>query len=116
MSGTMLPNVECAVVAEDKILRYLLDLDHVQGASKARFFLARGASRDEWQVFAATLVEHARRNPVVKMRSRPDGAESLLQVDCHVPMPDGSTPCIRTVWELREGQVSPRLVTAHPLA
>ena len=36
-------------------------------------------------------------------------------LDCSLPTPDGSGPCIRSVWELRPDDPRPRLITAHPL-
>jgi hypothetical protein len=111
----MLPNPHCAFVEEKKIRRYLLNPDHPGGKTKAGFFLGRGASVALWPVFRDVLVEHGRTNPVTGVRQHPDQPVSLHQVDCHVRMPDGSVPCIRTVWEIRDGQPCPRLVTAHPL-
>jgi hypothetical protein len=111
-----LPGVECAQVEYRKVVDYLLATAHPDGASKARFFLARGARSEAWEVFAKTLVEHARLNSVASVRDDPAGRARLFQVDCHVRMPDDSTPCIRTVWELRAGAACPRLVTAYPAA
>jgi len=38
------------------------------------------------------------------------------QVDWHCPTPDGSNPCIRSVWEIANEGLCPRLLTAYPLA
>ena len=111
-----LPGVECAQVESRKVVDYLLATAHPDGGPKARFFLARGARAEAGEVFAKTLVEHARLNPVARVRDDPAGRARLFQVDCHVRMPDDSTPCIRTVWELRAGAACPRLVTAYPAA
>ncbi len=109
-----LPGAECAQVECRKVIDYLLATAHPDGGPKARFFLARGARADAWEVFAGTLVEHARINPVAGVREDPAGRARLFQIDCHVRMPDDSVPCIRTVWELRAGARFPRLVTAYP--
>lgn len=111
----VLPNPHCAFVEEAKIRRYLLNAEHPDGGSKARFFLGRGAAIGQWLAFRAVLLDHARNNPVTGVRQHPDQPVSLHQVDCQVSMPDGSRPCIRTVWEVRADQPCPRLVTAHPL-
>ena len=109
-----LPGVGCAQVEHGKVIGYLLATTHPDGGPKARFFLARGARAEAWEVFAKTLVEHARINPVARVRDDPAGRARLFQVDCHVRMPDDSAPCIRTVWELRAGARCSRLVTAYP--
>jgi hypothetical protein len=108
-----LPNVECAFVEETKINAYLLNVDHAQGASKAKFFRAHGARPEQWTLFRSVLLAHARNNSVNGLRTSPRGIK-LYQVDCQVEMPDGSRPCIRTVWEVRADQPCPRLITAHP--
>ncbi len=108
-----LPNAGLALVEERKVLDYLLNLAHLQGASKARFFLARGFSLAAWEGFAQALCEQGRNNRVTKTIRTPWGAR--YQVDCHCPTPDGLNPCIRTVWEIGENAI-PRLLTAHPLA
>ena len=115
-ASNVLPGVDCAQVECRKVVDYLLSTTHTDGAAKARFFLARGARADRWEVFAKVLVEHARLNPVVRVRDDPSGRARLFQIDCHVKMPDDSAPCIRTVWELRTGAICPRLVTAYPAA
>ena len=63
-----LPGVGCAQVEHGKVIDYLLATAHPDGGPKARFFLARGARAEAWEVFAKTLVEHARLNPVARVR------------------------------------------------
>lgn len=115
MSADRLPNPHCTFGEEKKIRRYLLSADHPESQTKAGFFLGRGASAALWPVFRDVLIEHGRTNPVTGVRQHPDQPVSLHQVDCSVRMPAGSVPCIRTVWELRDGQPCLRLVTALPL-
>ena len=59
------------------------------------------------------LRHHAKNNPVVRSVIFPFGTKYTL--DCHLPTPDQSNPCIRTVWEIRPDDERPRLITAHPL-
>lgn len=54
-----LPNHEACVVPEAKIVRYLLDLEHKDGGSKAEFFLAFGFTIEVWEVRANALKQHA---------------------------------------------------------
>lgn len=108
-----LPGVSCAFVEQQKITEYLLNLAHEQGASKARFFLARGFSLTAWTAFGVALVEQGANNQVTKITHTDYGVR--YQVDCHCPTPDGTNPCIRTVWEISQTEQCPRLLTAHPL-
>ncbi len=108
-----LPNSACAEVEERKIVDYLLNLAHVQGGPKAKFFLARGFAVAQWQTMHAALQAQGRDNVVTKVTHHAWGAR--YQVDCNCPTPDGSNPCIRSVWELANPAACPRLITAHPL-
>lgn len=108
-----LPNSDCALVEEKKVVEYLLNLAHPDGAAKAKFFLARGFAAAGWHSMRDALVVQGCRNPVTKVTTHPWGAR--YQVDCHCPTPDGVNPCIRTVWELATASACPRLLTAHPL-
>ena len=37
------------------------------------------------------------------------------EIDGELNAPDGRQPRIRTVWQIDEGQIAPRLITAYPL-
>jgi hypothetical protein len=108
-----LPLSNAAYVEEKKIAQYLLDLTNEDGESKARFFLARGFTIDDWESFADALIVQGQTNTVTKITPNPYG--DRYQVDCNCPTPDQTNPCIRTVWELKDGTFAPRLITAHPM-
>jgi hypothetical protein len=112
MSET-LPNASQARVEEAKILRYLLDLQHREGGPKAKFFMGRGFNSSDWEGLADALRHHAKHNKVSRTKTTPFATNYSL--DCNLPTPDKSNPCIRTVWEVRPEDKRPRLITAHPL-
>ena len=62
-----LPGVSRALVEQRRITDYLLNLAHEQGASKARFFLARGFSLAAWAAFGEALIAQGRNNQVSKV-------------------------------------------------
>ena len=66
-----LPNVEAAVVSDDKITGYLLSPTHRDGHHKAAFFLGFGFTRDAGQTLAAALLRHAADHEVARWRARP---------------------------------------------
>jgi hypothetical protein len=37
------------------------------------------------------------------------------EVDGELTAPDGRRPRIRSVWQVDEGEIAPRLITAYPL-
>ena len=106
-----LPQRETLNVEEKKALQYLLNLESKDGASKARFFLGRGFTREAWGEFADALRTHGSTRPVVGSRQTPFGQNYTLE--CDITTPDGRNPCVLTVWTI-EGEDPPRLVTAYP--
>jgi hypothetical protein len=108
-----LPNAENALVEREKIADYLLSLAHRYGASKARFLMEFGFRADAWETLAAALREHGQRHEVQRIRQTPFGPR--YEVEGELRTPDGRNPSIRTVWQLDQGQIAPRLITAYPL-
>lgn len=100
-----------ASVPREKLHGYLLDLDHPEGGGKAKFFLARGFSRDELEVFASALRVQGTTNPVERYKPNEFGRKIIVR--CSVVTPDGLNPCIVSVW-MEDGSDQPRLVTAYP--
>jgi hypothetical protein len=91
----------------------LLNSEHRYGISKARFFAKFGYRVETWEVLAAALREHVRRNEVSKVKET--GFGPRYQVDGDLIAPDGRRPRLRTVWQMDPAQVAPRLITAYPL-
>jgi hypothetical protein len=108
-----LPNAEIGVVEQEKIIGYLLNPMHRHGASKARFFKEFGFRVEAWEKFAEALREHARQHNVV--RTKETGFGPRYEVEGDLSAPDGRSPRVRTVWQMDEGQIAPRLITAYPM-
>jgi len=109
-----LPNAELAFVEREKIAGYPLDPSHMNGAGKCRFFSGHGFRMEEWPTLAAALVAHGRRHDVARRSETPFGPR--FEVQGELESPDGSRPQIRTVWQLDDGEIAPRLITAYPLS
>ena len=108
-----LPNAHLASVEREKITDYLLNPGHRYGASKARFFFEFGFERESWEVLAPSLCDHAMRYEVSRTRQTLWGPR--FEIDGELNTPDGRMPRVRTVWQLDEGEIAPRLITAYPL-
>ena len=108
----MLPNVIDAVVAEDKIVRYLLNTTHPDGAGKAKFFLGLGYSTSNWQELAAALRSLAVNSSVTTRVETKHGTKYI--VDGTLIAPGSQSVFVRTVWIVDAGQTTPRLVSAYP--
>jgi hypothetical protein len=59
-----LPGAEVVLVEERKIVEYLMNPSHPDGAPKARFFRGTGYTAEAWQRLAEDLRRHARENDV----------------------------------------------------
>jgi hypothetical protein len=108
-----LPNANLAIVEREKITEYLLNPRHRYGGSKARFFFQFGFQINNWEVFAEALREHGQVHEVSLVRQTRWGPR--YGIDGELNAPDGRQPRIRTVWQVDEGQIAPRLITAYPL-
>ena len=108
-----LPNADKAIVEREKIVDYLLNAAHRHGASKARFFGRFGFRMEAWEVLAVALREHGRQCEIT--RTKQTGFGPRYEVEGRMTDPDGRDPLVRTVWQVDEGQIAPRLITAYPL-
>ena len=107
-----LPQAEQAYVSREKITLYLLNLEHPDGGSKARFFMHEGFTLARWDELADALLEHARTHAVAKTQPIEQGLLYVIEGTLHTP--SGKRPNVRSVW-LKEPDEPPRLVTAYPI-
>lgn len=106
-----LPFAERAVVAEAKLVRYLLDAEHPRGRHKASFFLGAGFRREAPAELRETLLHLARTSDMAAV----PGKEGTKYVGVGPALaPNGRRVWIQTVWVLDGDQPPPRLVTAYP--
>jgi hypothetical protein len=107
-----LPNADGAIIAEDKLCAYLLNVAHRRGGSKAKMLLSMGYTAEAWQRLEADI----------RLSHLP--AEVVRQVDTEYgkryeivgPLPGvGGRPAVfRSVWQVDTGTDYPRLLTMYP--
>lgn len=102
-------------IPSQKIVAYLLNKDHPQGGSKARFFLGFGFSLADVMEFADALFAQASGAPDVRREPSAYGTDILT---CIGPIwtPSGRKPWIKSVWlviDEPEREVG-RFITAFP--
>jgi hypothetical protein len=103
------------IVDGSKVIDYLLNPDHPQGAAKARFFIGGGFKREAPELLVEALKRHYRDNPEARrVTPRPRFSGVSIIVDAPMMVPDGRSPWVRTVWVVDEGETTPRLVSAYP--
>ncbi len=107
-----LPNAARGLVEYDKIVSYLMNPTHPEGAGKAGFFQALGFQREEWQLLAEALLLVAVEGNVEQVIESIHGSKYI--VDGVLLWINGRRAIIRTVWIMEWGSERPRLVTAYP--
>ena len=107
-----LPGGARAFVEERKIRDYLLNLEHPDGMTKARYFIGRGYRRDSWRQLADDLRQHGLQNEVQTTIESPFGTR--YSVVGFLETPSGERVRLVSVWIVEKGTAEPRLVTAYP--
>jgi hypothetical protein len=107
------PNAAAATIGHRKLVDYLLDGSHPDGASKAAWFRRFGFARSAPDILGAALGRHVRERSVEDRIETVNGVKWIVR--CDLVTPDGRNPCIRSVW-LDRGDGIPDLLTARPLS
>jgi Domain of unknown function (DUF6883) len=106
------PNADKAVIEPAKIVRYLLDVDHPDGGSKARILVSLGYSIADWQQLDTDL----RRWHLVEEYAITSQTQWGIRYEIVAPItgPSGDTVLFRSVWQIDVGTDAPRLITMYP--
>lgn len=107
----LLPNTARAIIAPEKIHRYLLSSRHPLGRHKAAFFQSLGYSRDKWEALADDLRKFLVFEANETQASR-YGRKFEIRGALHGP--NGASADVVTIWMLRYREDFPRFVTAYP--
>jgi hypothetical protein len=108
-----LPLAHLAVIAEAKVVDYLLSPMHRRGKSKEKFFTTHGFSRERWTELAEALREHALGHEIANHQETAFGTRYVI--DGRLRSPSGQDLQVRAVWFIDKGKDAPRFITAHPL-
>jgi hypothetical protein len=108
-----LPNASSVEVSREKIVGYLLNPGHPDGAGKAAFFRAAGFCVERWEELAEALTNLAKHASVLRSMESAHGSKYII--DGQVNAPSGQVIHVRSVWIVDRGRQVPRLVTAYPV-
>lgn len=109
-----LPNAGHAIIAPEKILRYLLDPTNPRSRGKPALFFALGYTRETWERFRDDLLAHGRTHPVAETEQA--GTATVYNVDGELIGPNQRSRSIRTVWRTDRRRADPRFITAFPVS
>jgi hypothetical protein len=108
-----IPEAENAVVVEAKVVEYLLNVDHPDGAPKARLLVRAGFDASRPDELTSALLQHVLSEDAREGRYSPFGRK--YEIAGSLTGPGGSVR-ITSVWIIRHGESFPRLVTVVPEA
>jgi hypothetical protein len=107
-----LPNSGNAIILEEKVAGYLLDLVHRRGGSKAKLLRSLGYQAERWQQLAGDLRREHLTADVIEQRNTVWGRR--YEIVAPLTGPTGDTVMFRSVWQIDLGANRPRLITMYP--
>ena len=105
------PSAFAAVVSEEKICDYLLNLDHPVGGNKVVWFRSLGYVATQWQKLADDLKRVAAADSEYETKQSPFGTK--YEARGTIGQPGFRPGAVVTVWIATE-DAPPRLITAYP--
>lgn len=114
MSGDIVP--VRWLIQGPKLTAFLLNPHHRKGASRLKYLLAFGFTREDERTVADALVEHGMSNLPGVVQPQHEGP-NRVEFRGTVRAPDGRDMPLRSIWEVSEnaGETTMRFLTAIPL-
>lgn len=100
------------VVAEEKITKYLLDMDSPQGRGKAIFLMKFGFEKEIPHILVEALISHAHLNEICNTTTSDYGVK--YQIEGPLQAPDNRFPHMTVIWIIKHESQIAQLVTAMP--
>ncbi len=107
-----IPNADKAVIAEDKLRTYLLNVTHRRGGSKARLLVSMGYAPDDWQRLETDIREGHLTADVDQLAESDYGTR--FEIVAPLIGPTGRSVNFRSIWQIDLGTDYPRLITMYP--
>jgi hypothetical protein len=107
-----IPNADNAVIAEDKLRGYLLNVTHRRGGPKARLLVSMGYAPDDWQRLESDLrIRHL----TAEVDQSAEGSYGTrFEIVAPLIGPTGRSVGFRSIWQIDLGTDYPRLITMYP--
>lgn len=107
-----LPNCENAYIADAKIYKYLLNINHPEGKGKAQFYEQIGYTATNGEELRDSLLRLACSGIVTGELPNRIGHKYIVVGSINAP--NGKTYQLLTVWAIEPPGNEPRLITAYP--
>jgi hypothetical protein len=106
-----IPNADAAVISREKIVQYLLNLDHPDGRSKAALLGHAGFSADRPEELEQAL--RAQHLSLAAKKGKLSAYGEKYEVVGPLAGPRGRV-MVRSIWIIRQEEAAPRLITLVP--
>jgi len=100
------------IIAPDKLIDYILNPNHYEGSSKAKFLSELGYDQSNWQVLEKDLREQFLSLDTIPGKSSSYGDKFEIIGD--IIGPNGKRRKIKSIWMIRKGEKVARFVTLIP--
>jgi Domain of unknown function (DUF6883) len=107
-----IPNADAAIIADDKLVKYLLNVEHPKGGSKAKLLVKMGYQPDDWLRLAADIRSQHLMAEVAGTSENEYGTRYEIVAPLQGPV--GRPVTFRSVWQIDTGTDVPRLITMVP--
>jgi hypothetical protein len=107
-----IPNTDRAVIAPDKLVKYLLNVEHPKGGSKAKLLVRMGYQPDNWQQLEADIRSQHLSAELTAETENEYGTR--YEIVAPLAGPAGRAVTFRSVWQIDAGTDIPRLITMVP--
>jgi hypothetical protein len=106
------PNADRAIIADEKLTGYLLNLSHKRGAAKARLLLSLGYRPETPQTLEADLRGQHLSLDVSRTSTNAYGV--VYEIEGPITTPSGKTVPFCSIWQVDTGPEAPRFITMYP--
>jgi hypothetical protein len=105
-------NAGRAIIAADKLTRYLLNPSHKRGGLKARLLLGLGYRADAFHVLESDL--RAQHLPLDATRTSRNAYGVAYEIEGAIMTPCGRSVRFCSIWQIDAGSEVPRFITMYP--
>jgi hypothetical protein len=107
-----IPNFQRAVIAPEKLTRYLLNPSHKRGSAKARLLLSLGYRTDAAGVLESDL--RSQHLPLEAARTSQNAYGVVYEIEGPISTPTGRIVRFCSIWQVDTGSETPRFITMYP--
>lgn len=109
----VIPNIHNAIIEDNKIIFYLLNINHPDGGSKAKWFINQGFQVENINKLKDIIIRQASENKVSKTVKTNFGTKYI--VEGNIKTLKGSIKKVKTIWIIPLFEDIPKLVTIYPI-